>query len=391
MAKKLKILIYAPDYKPNTGGIAEYIDNIAKNLQNSENHIDLVSYNYTGGLEYDKKVAHNVIRWPNKSDNIFIRYLQQIFLYPFLLSNLIIKSEYDFIILSSMATPFILMAIILLRSKTKWGEILYGLDVNKQRPSYHEILYKKMIKKADVVYTISEYTKEIIEKKYQINKTKIKIITPGISKSFLKENIQKYKPQKFNTIDFKNNKIILSLGRLVERKGFDMLINSMKIIHKEIPDALLLIAGEGPYEQHLIKMVDELKLNNCIKFLGYVNNKEKHYLYSCADVFAMPNRELANGDVEGFGIVFLEANAYGVPVIGGNSGGAPDAIDNNRSGFLVNPLDINEIASKILLLLKNNKLSSKMGLYGKKRNKDFTWKKSANKYNEIIRGLLHKG
>jgi phosphatidylinositol alpha-1,6-mannosyltransferase len=116
----------------------------------------------------------------------------------------------------------------------------------------------------------------------------------------------------------------------------------------------------------------KLHLQDNVVFTGYVSEDEKAFYYNAADVFVMPNRELENGDVEGFGIVFLEANIYGKPVIGGRSGGAVDAIVDGKTGLLVNPIDIEEIASAIIRFLSNEGYAKQLGFQGRKRvERDF--------------------
>src|SRR5207248_11117209 len=123
----------------------------------------------------------------------------------------------------------------------------------------------------------------------------------------------------------------------------------------------------------------EAGLDDCVRFLGRVGDEDLVPLMQAADVFVHPNRELENGDVEGFGIVFLEANACGVPVIGGRSGGTPDAVQDGVTGFLVDPNDVDEIAGRVTLLLENRGLRERMGSAGREWAAGFTWDAAAAK------------
>ena len=118
----------------------------------------------------------------------------------------------------------------------------------------------------------------------------------------------------------------------------------------------------------------KLHLQDNVVFTGYVTEDKKAFYYNAAEIFIMPSRELENGDVEGFGIVFLEANAYRKPVIGGKSGGVVDAIVDGKTGLLVNPTDAKEIAFAIIRLLGNKDYATQLGVQGRKRvERDFNW------------------
>ena len=155
-----------------------------------------------------------------------------------------------------------------------------------------------------------------------------------------------------------------------------MAVRAFEIVRKKIPDCVYILVGDGPCRADLEALTDRLDLADSIAFKGFVGETEKRSYYQIADAFIMPNRELEDGDVEGFGIVFLEANAYGLPVIGGRSGGAVDAIEDGKTGFLVDPWDAHEIASKLIVLLENEAYAAAMGEEGKQRiATEFSWPK----------------
>jgi len=165
--------------------------------------------------------------------------------------------------------------------------------------------------------------------------------------------------------NLKGRKVILTVGRLVKRKGHDMVIKSLPNVLKAIPNAVYVIVGAGPELGSLKIVVKELNLSENVIFPGYVASKDLPNYYKACDVFVMASREL-NGDIEGFGIVYLEANACGKPVIAGRSGGTGSAVKHGLNGLLIDPLDVNEISDKITLLLSNEELAKNMGMRGRK-------------------------
>lgn len=128
---------------------------------------------------------------------------------------------------------------------------------------------------------------------------------------------------------------ILSVGRLVERKGFDMIIRS--IVH--FPDVHYVIAGQGADEFRLIELAKQYAVQNRVHFFHDLTNAQIAYLYQHCLFLVMPSRQLADGDVEGFGIVVLEANSFGKTALGGTDGGMADAIQNGITGLLVDGTD----------------------------------------------------
>jgi phosphatidylinositol alpha-1,6-mannosyltransferase len=161
-------------------------------------------------------------------------------------------------------------------------------------------------------------------------------------------------------------KVIVSVGRLVHRKGQDCLIESMPQILSNVPDAHLLLIGQGPYREHLQELVHKYRLESSVTFIGRIEYKDLP-LYLCAgDIFAMPSRSRLMGlEVEGLGIVYLEASSCGLPVLAGSSGGAPDAVVQNITGLVVDGTNHQQIATAAINLLNNIAASQLMGAAGR--------------------------
>ena len=188
-------------------------------------------------------------------------------------------------------------------------------------------------------------------------------------------------------------KVILTVGRLTPRKGQDMAIRAMPKILRCVPDAVYVIAGTGDYESRLRTLVDELHLGPAVRFVGAAENALLPRLYVLADVFVMPNRETQGlGNVEGFGIVFLEANACEVPVIGGRSGGVPDAIVDGQTGLLVEGDSVEAIAQSVIRILTDEAYARQLGRNGRERVcRELTWDHSARRIKEFIESLEATG
>jgi phosphatidylinositol alpha-1,6-mannosyltransferase len=160
--------------------------------------------------------------------------------------------------------------------------------------------------------------------------------------------------------------VVVCVSRLVRRKGQDTLIQAMPRILAAEPDAVLLIVGGGPYEKDLRRLAHDTGVAGSVRFTGPVPWAELPAHYGAGDVFAMPCRTRRGGlDVEGLGIVYLEASATGLPVVAGDSGGAPDAVLDGETGWVVRGGSPEEAADRITTLLADAELRRRMGERGR--------------------------
>ncbi|MFL4903615.1 glycosyltransferase family 4 protein [Streptomyces sp. MMS24-I2-30] len=160
--------------------------------------------------------------------------------------------------------------------------------------------------------------------------------------------------------------VVVCVSRLVPRKGQDTLIRALPRILAAQPDTVLLIVGGGPYEKDLRRLADDTGVAGSVRFTGAVPWSELPAHYGAGDVFAMPCRTRRGGlDVEGLGIVYLEASATGLPVVAGDSGGAPDAVLDGETGWIVPGNAPAETAERITALLADPELRHRMGERGR--------------------------
>ena len=226
------------------------------------------------------------------------------------------------------------------------------------------LLLRRIGSTVDVLTYLGEFTRSAISKgltaKAQASMVKI---APGIDvEHFIPTDVTVLR----NSLGLSDKKVIVSVGRLVHRKGQDHLIEAMPEILKSIPQAHLLLVGEGPYREHLQTLVKKHNLEASVTFIGRIQYKDLPTYICVGDIFAMPSRSRLMGlEVEGLGIVYLEASSCGLPVLAGDSGGAPDALVQNETGLVVDGTDDQQIATAAIKLLTDIELSKKMGLTGR--------------------------
>ena len=231
---------------------------------------------------------------------------------------------------------------------------------------------------------LGEYTKREISKGISAQaRAALVQIAPGI-------DTEKFKPvdasELRSSLGLKEKEVIVSVGRLVPRKGQDKLIEALPKILKARPNAHLLLVGSGSFQNKLEQMIRKLDLQSHVTFVGRVQYEELAKYICVGDIFAMPSRSrLAGLEVEGLGIVYLEASACGLPVLGGDSGGAPDAVLEGVTGIVVNGRDTNAVADGVIKLLNSDRKA--MGEAGRKWAVDtWSWDIWANKFIELVRG-----
>ncbi|MGW6914022.1 glycosyltransferase family 4 protein [Kitasatospora sp. NPDC054939] len=182
--------------------------------------------------------------------------------------------------------------------------------------------------------------------------------------------------------------VVVCVSRLVPRKGQDTLIEAMPQILADVPDAVLLIVGGGPYRADLEKLADARGVRASVRFTGSVPWEELPAHYGAGDVFAMPCRTRRGGlDVEGLGIVYLEASATGLPVVAGDSGGAPDAVLEGETGYVVPGGSAQAAAERIVRLLNDEELRRRMGEAGRRWvDRSWRWDLLAGRLTSLLAG-----
>jgi len=259
-----------------------------------------------------------------------------------------------------------------------YGVFLHGMDFTfaMKQPRKKWLMFLNL-GKAKKIICANSYVASLVRDWKPEFASKIIVINPGIDETSINrlENTAPLLQDKYQT---KEKITLLSLGRLVKRKGVDMTIKAIASLDQETQDKICyIVAGTGEADYYL----KELAVNEKVKviFTGEVSDLEKWSFLDLCDIFVMPARSI-NGDFEGFGIVYLEANLYGKPVIAGRSGGVPDAVVNKETGLLVNPENVEEIANAIKLLVNNSEERLRMGRTGRERVlRDFLWSNQIKK------------
>ena len=359
-----KTLLISLDFYPKVGGVANYYFNLCRNLDK-----DKIVVLTDGGEEeeLDFKVYRKRLLW----DFIWPKWKMMFWYVWQVIRKEKIEMGWAGEVLPTGTVVYYLAKFL----KLPYIVSCHGNDILQAKKfKRKEKLARKILGGAKWVGVNSKYTQELV-KSLGVGEDKIRIVYPGVE---ARENqggaeiAEKY--------GLENKKILFSVGRLVERKGFDKVIESLDEVWREVPDLMYIIGGDGPDAERLKSLAKDER----IKFLGRISDEEKWAWLDLCSVFIMPARETQD-DVEGFGIAYLEAGSCGKPVIAGNVGGAKEAVVDGQTGVLVNPEKKSEISEAIIKLFKDKELAKKLGENGKKRVRDeFLWNRIVKRFEEIV-------
>ncbi len=282
------------------------------------------------------------------------------------------------------AAPLALLAKQLRKAgATNIVALTHGHEVWWAKIPIFRMAITKISRDVDSLTYLGDFTKEAMLPVIA-DKSKLVKIAPGIdidhfAPSAVDVNlIEKHKLQ--------NRRVIVCVGRLVHRKGQDKLIEAMPLVLKQFPDAALLLVGQGPIKSMLDKLIRHHGIEHNVIFTGRIKFDDLPKYIQLGELFAMPSRDRFFGlEVEGLGIVYLEASACGVPVIVGKSGGAPDAVLENQTGLIVDGTSKEEISAAICKLLADKDLAAQMGRRGREWvDQNWRWQIWSEKFNSLL-------
>ncbi len=237
------------------------------------------------------------------------------------------------------------------------------------------------LKRAAGVITISEFTQTELHH-LGVKPERITIIPPGIDLKRFRAHVRP-----FALAPLRNRYVLMTAGHLIARKGQDTVIRALPQILKQVPNAHYLVVGDGPDAARLRALAAQMRVAERVTFAGRISEASLPAYFQMSDVYVMPTRPSDDGSqVEGFGIVFLEAGAASKPVIAGRAGGVADAVIDGATGLLVDPTDVNTVSQAVIRLAQDPELSATLGRNGRTRvEQEFSVEQFAARVTNILR------
>ncbi len=374
----MKLLVITHEFPPIQGGIAVFLHNLCIQLCNLGHEVDILTPIRTGCIEAHAGQKYQVYQYKE------LKFLASIVpLYHTL--SMHFKKNYDLVFIGHFMTTHALGALVLhLFKKVPYVILSHGNDMNYCITfKIDSIVARLMFGHAALMLGNSHFTVNAILKNGY--KGQVKLLHPGVDSDQFHPKAGSAEIRHLYNLD--DHRTLLTIARLVAKKNVDGVLRALKIVMEKVPNVIYLIAGDGEEKHHLKTLCDSLGLNSSVYFLGFVENDKLPALYCASDVYVMPSYD-AGGDIETFGISFLEASACGKPVIGGKSGGIVDAVIDGETGLLINPHNVDEIAETIIRLFTDRQLARKMGENGRRRiENELTWEIVGKRLNQYLQNV----
>lgn len=369
----MKTLLLTYDYPPIISGIGTVLYEIWKRLPAGEHLI--LAPRMEGAQRYD--AARPVIRYP-AARNPLVRAVMLLFY----AASIARREKVGCIV---CAVPVSLGSAGWLLEKLTgipYAVFYYGGEKAKYRRSFLLRVIRRVLMRAQAVYVNSRFTAaEALS--YGLDPARVRLITPGV-------DTQRFVPAAYGAArvlpQLEGKRVLLTVGRMVRRKGMDAVIRVLPEILREFPDAVYAIVGSGPQENELKALAQQAGVVQQVIFAGNVPDAQLPSWYNSCDVFILLNRSTEGDETfEGFGTVFIEAAACAKPAIGGITGGVRDAVVDGMTGILIDPENPLMVRSAVSRLLKDAGLRRALGENGRVRAvAEFGWESRAQALRESL-------
>jgi phosphatidylinositol alpha-1,6-mannosyltransferase len=378
-----RILLVTNDFPPRRGGIQSYLENLVDELVAAGEHtLTVYAPKWKESQAYDRQAAqvgYEVVRHPTTlmvPEPAVARRMRR----------LIEQREIDTVWFGAAAPLALLSPLARDAGASRVIASTHGHEVGWSMLPVARSALRRIGNDVDVVTYVSQYTRGRFASAFG-PRAALEHLAPGV-------DIERFEPNSVARAELRaryglgNRPVVVCLSRLVPRKGQDMLIRALPAVRERVDGAALVIVGGGPYRETLHRLAREFGVSDHVVFTDGVPSEELAAHHAMADVFAMPCRTRGAGlDVEGLGIVFLEASATGVPVVAGRSGGAPESVRDGETGLVVDGWDVGAVAAAVGDLLANPDRAAEMGRAGRRWVvEEWQWKARGRKLSALLTG-----
>ncbi|OBF94413.1 alpha-(1-2)-phosphatidylinositol mannosyltransferase [Mycobacterium sp. 852014-52450_SCH5900713] len=378
-----RVLLVTNDFPPRPGGIQSYLSDFVGHLVDAGLHsMTVYAPQWKGAEAFDhaaEAAGYRVVRHPGTlmlpGPAVDAR-----------MRRLIADNGIDTVWFGAAAPLALLAQRARQAGATRVVASTHGHEVGWSMLPVARSVLRRIGDTTDVVTFVSRYTRARFAPAFGPNAS-LEYLPPGV-------NTDRFRPDPAAGAALRDRyrlgerPTVVCVSRLVPRKGQDILIKALPSIRQRVDGAALVIVGGGPYLESLRKLARECGISEHVTFTGGVPAAELPAHHALADVFAMPCRTRGAGmDVEGLGIVFLEASATGKPVIAGDSGGAPEAVQHNKTGLVVDGRSLSAVADAVTELLGDRDRAAAMGEAGREWvTAHWRWDTLAARLAEILGG-----
>jgi len=359
------------DFPPKTGGLAQWSENLYLVLRSMGADPSVITKGNTHRRDGCVRYLAGIL-WQDTRD---LRML--LALLPFVLR------KRRLVVFASTWIAGFPAAVLKIFFPFRLVVAVHGMELVKWRRAWHRLKMGFVFSSSDAIIAVSEYTKSVLAGMFPRLLPKVKVVKNCVQLPASFDN-----RQYLTRFSLPEGRYIITVSRLVARKGIDTVIRVMPRLIRMFNDLYYIVAGDGEQRNKLADLAREKGLTDRVIFVGPVSEEEKIALLEASSVFVMPVRRLSY-DFEGFGISIIEAESVGLPVVVGNSGGAPEALVDGKTGFVVDPESEEEVLDRVSLLLSDEKVRKGMSEAAKDLVKEnYTLNVMRENLSNIIGGIL---
>lgn len=378
-----RVLLVTNDFPPRRGGIQSYLGEFVGRLVQAGSHeLTVYAPQWKGAAAFDdsaRTAGYRVVRHPGTlmlpGPAVDAR-----------MRRLIAEHDIDTVWFGAAAPLALLAQRARLAGARRVLASTHGHEVGWSMLPVARSVLRRIGDGTDVVTFVSRYTRSRFASAFG-PEASLEYLPPGV-------DTDRFRPDPAGRAELRDRyrlggrPTVVCVSRLVPRKGQDVLIKALPSIRRRADGAALVIVGGGPYLESLRTLAQDCGVADHVTFTGGVPDDELPAHHALADLFAMPCRTRGGGmDVEGLGIVFLEASATGVPVIAGESGGAPEAVQHNKTGLVVDGRSVDKVADAVTELLTDRDRAAAMGAAGRQWvTSQWRWDTLAARLADLLRG-----
>jgi phosphatidylinositol alpha-1,6-mannosyltransferase len=351
----LRVLVLTPDFPPAAGGIQQYVYQLCRHLPDIRWAV--VAPDHPEAKPFDCQQSFPVFRSPN-----WTRHRRASFAaFCGLALAIGLRRRFDVILCGHVLGGVPALAL----RRVRGIPVVVMAHSQEIRTRRRRRLAERVLRQADLTVANSEFTRKTLTD-LGVSPARIRKVNPPVSLPNASGPDDSAEARR--RFGLGGEPLILTVSRLAERyKGHDAVIRVLPLIRSKAPGARLVLAGDGPLRGFYARLAKSLGVEEAVVFLGSVGGADLAALYAACDVFLMLSRESRiAGGAEGFGIAFLEAGLSGKPVVGGRSGGIPDAVQDEVTGLLVDPTDTQAIAEAVVNLLEQPDRARRLGENGRR-------------------------
>jgi phosphatidyl-myo-inositol dimannoside synthase len=375
-----RTLIVTNDFPPRKGGVGRYVFDVVDHLPHDR--VRVLAPSHDGDAAFDAELDLPVERFPRARLRPPASLRRR-------LDDLLRGPDRPEVVLFGHAAPVGLAGPQVAGQGVPYLLLTHGVEYWLARVPGAAWVLGRAASRANEVFAISSFTAESIRRVVP-STVSVSLLPPGVDTERFRPDVDGTWVRERHAIG--DRPLVLCVGRLVPRKGQDVLLRGFGQVRRRVPEARLLLVGDGPLRARLRAMVSA-EIADAVVFAGEIADGDLPAYYAAADVFATPCRSRWGGlEVEGFGIVFMEAAASGVPSVAGRSGGAAEAVVDGRTGLVVDGTDVHAVAEAVAGLLADSERRAEMGRAGRERAvAGYDWRAIAGRLGERLAAAVAEG